>query len=101
MGSRAQAQQLWPTGLVSPQHVGSSRTRDRTRVPCIGRQILNHCATREVRVLFLECIESSFWSNFQLANRTDNHVGRHQWGETRVLTRALGLCLAEGGMLLT
>ena len=26
----------------------SSQTRDRTRVPCIGRQILNHCTTREV-----------------------------------------------------
>ena len=46
-GSRAQAQQLWRTGLVAPQHVGSSRTRARTRVPCIGRWIPNHCATRE------------------------------------------------------
>ena len=27
--------------------MGSSQTRARTRVPCIGRQILNHCATRE------------------------------------------------------
>ena len=43
----AQAQQLWLTGLVAPRHVGSSQTRVRTRVPCIGRQILNHCATRE------------------------------------------------------
>ena len=43
----AQAQQLWLTGLVSPRHVGSSQTRARTRVPCIGRQTLNHCATRE------------------------------------------------------
>ena len=25
-----------------------SETRDRTHVPCIGRQILNHCATRKV-----------------------------------------------------
>ena len=47
-GSRVQAQQLWLTGLVVPWHVGSSQTRARTRVPCIGRQILNHCATREV-----------------------------------------------------
>ena len=46
-GSRAQAQQLWRTGLVAPQHVGSSRTRPRTCVPCIGRWILNHCATGE------------------------------------------------------
>ena len=29
--------------------MGSSRTRARTRVPCIGRRILNHCATREAR----------------------------------------------------
>ena len=48
----AQAQQLWLTGLVAPQHVGSSQTRARTRVPCIGRQILNHCATREAPELF-------------------------------------------------
>ena len=34
-------------GPVAPRHVGSSQTRARTRVPCIGRQILNHCATRE------------------------------------------------------
>ena len=32
---------------VAPRHVGSSQTRARTRVPCIGRQILNHCATRK------------------------------------------------------
>ena len=45
------AQQLWLTGSVAPRHVGSSWTRDRTRVPCIDRQILNHCATREVPLL--------------------------------------------------
>ena len=45
----AQAQQLWLTGPAAPRHVGSSQTRARTRVPCIGRQILNHCATREVQ----------------------------------------------------
>ena len=38
---------MWLTGLVAPRHVGSSQTRARTRVPCIGRQTLNHCATRE------------------------------------------------------
>ena len=56
MGSRlagfsscgAQAQYLWHTGLIATQHVGSSRTRAGTHVPCIGRRILNHCATREV-----------------------------------------------------
>ena len=48
----AQAQQLWPTGPVALRHVGSSQTRARTRVPCIGRQTLNHCATREA-LLFI------------------------------------------------
>ena len=33
--------------------MGSSQTRARTRVPCIGRQILNHCATREAQDPFL------------------------------------------------
>ena len=43
----AQSQQLWLMGLVALRHVGSSQTRAQTRVPCIGRQTLNHCATRE------------------------------------------------------
>ena len=43
----AQAQSLWLTGPVAPRHVGSSQTRARTRVPCIGRRILNRCTTRE------------------------------------------------------
>ena len=49
-GSRAQAQQSWYTGLVAPQHVGSSCTRAQTHVPCTGRQSPNHCTTREVPV---------------------------------------------------
>ena len=35
-------------GLFALQNVGSSQSRDRTRVPCIGRRYLIHCATREV-----------------------------------------------------
>ena len=49
-GSRALERRLSSGGarsLVALQHVGSSRTRARTRVRCIGRRILNHCATRE------------------------------------------------------
>ena len=49
----AQAQQLWLTGLVVPWHVGSSQTRAQTHVPCISRQILNHCATGEAGATFL------------------------------------------------
>ena len=45
--SRRTGSAVWLTGLVAPGHVGSSQTRARTRVPCIGRQTLNHCATRE------------------------------------------------------
>ena len=51
VGSRVQAQQLWHKGLVAPWHVGSSRTRAQTRVPCIGRRTLNHCTTRELTIL--------------------------------------------------
>ena len=38
--SRAQQLQLW--GLDAPWHVGSFQIRDRTPIPCTGRQILNH-----------------------------------------------------------
>ena len=31
---------MWHTGLVALQHVGSTRTRNRTRVSCVGRWIL-------------------------------------------------------------
>ena len=62
-GARApdtQAQQLWLTGLVAPRHVGSNQARARTRVPCIGRQILNHCATREVLPYAFRCRVGSY-----------------------------------------
>ena len=42
------------TRLVTPWHVGSSRTRAQTRVPCIARQILNHWTTREAPNVFLK-----------------------------------------------
>ena len=61
-GSRAQAQQLWCMGLDAPWHVGSSRTRDQTRVPCVGRRILNHCTTREVpRPIAFCCVLFCFY----------------------------------------
>ena len=56
----AQAQQLWLTGLVTPRHVGSSQTRARTHVPCISRQTVNHCATREALLFFLMLTSSQF-----------------------------------------
>ena len=57
-------------GLVAPQHVGSSQTRAQTRVTCIGKRILNHCATREAL--------AQVFSNF---NVHENHMGaslKHQ-----------------------
>ena len=57
-----QAQQLWLTGPVAPRHVGSSQTRAQTRVPCIGRQTLNHCATREAPLwVLIFCPLSVMW----------------------------------------
>ena len=46
-GSRAQAQRLWCPGLAALQHMGSSRTRDRTCVSHTGRWILYQLAIRE------------------------------------------------------
>ena len=45
-----QASAVVALGLAAPRHVGSSHTRDRTGVPCIGRWILNHhpWTTREI-----------------------------------------------------
>ena len=48
-GHRLQSSVVVALGFSCPGHAGSSRTRDRTRVPCIGR-ILNHRFPREVCV---------------------------------------------------
>ena len=45
--SRIQAEWLWCTGLVAPRHVGSSRTRGRTGVPCPARWLLKYWTTTE------------------------------------------------------
>ena len=61
----AQAQQLWPTGPAAPRHAGSSQTRARICVPCIGRQILNHCATREaLYCIFKSILKVCFFLKF-------------------------------------
>ena len=51
-----QAQSLWHTSWIAPQHVGSSLTRDRTHVSCIGRWnffFSYHRATRKPLSLIL------------------------------------------------
>ena len=51
LGSTGSA--VWGTGLVAPQRAGSFRTRDRTGVPRVAKQILNHWTTREGRLSIL------------------------------------------------
>ena len=52
--------------LVVPQHVGYSRIRDQTHVPCIGTRILNPWTTREIpdsnfKVVFLNTMGGWVW----------------------------------------
>ena len=58
---RAQARGAWASVVVvhrlnCPAHVGSSRTRTQTRVPCVAGGILNCLTTREAP-LFLSFID--------------------------------------------
>ena len=53
MGSRAHGVQLL---LVAPWHVESSRTRDGTHVPYIGRQILSHWTIMEVLTVHFKAV---------------------------------------------
>ena len=56
-------QWLWHSILVASKPVGFPQTRDQTCVPCIGKQILNHWATREVwRVLLLMYVDYFIFS---------------------------------------
>ena len=45
---------MWRMSLVAPRHVESSWNRNRTHIPCTGRQSLNHWPTREVLLSFLK-----------------------------------------------
>ena len=85
---------LWCTGLAAPRHVGSSRTRDWTRVPCTGRWILNHQTTRKVPsafftsrfnfiiwILALAALSLNYWFQFRILNTQPNEklIGDSQW----------------------
>ena len=45
-GSRVCASVAWCMGVVAPQQVGPSLSRDQTHIPCISRQFLNHWTTK-------------------------------------------------------
>ena len=68
-------------GVSAPWHVESFQTRDRIHVPCIGRQILIHCATREVLMSLFFLIEVKFTSyktnHFKLCNHHFYVVLKH------------------------
>ena len=50
---------------LTPRHLESSRTRDRTHVPSIGRWILNHWTPQESpRQLFCKVVGHLGWSCF-------------------------------------
>ena len=51
-GSRLSGSVVVPMRLVALRRVGSSRTRDWTRVPCMDKQILNQWTTREAQLLY-------------------------------------------------
>ena len=52
--------ELWHMGLVVLQHVGSSQTRDQTRVSYTGRQILYHWAIKPQSLLLIFLGHSAF-----------------------------------------
>ena len=62
-GSRAQAQCLWCTGLVTLWHVRSSRPKNWTHISYIGRQILYPWATREAlgTLLFITGLSTPYY----------------------------------------
>ena len=74
--------ELWCTGLVAPQHVGSSWTRDQTCVPCIGRRILNPWPTRELPFKERSFLYVWCWLYSVIAQFSDNVQGPslQSWG---------------------
>ena len=87
-------QELWQAGSivvahglhysVTWQHVGSSQTRDRTCVSCIGRQILKHWTTREVPGVKTE---NSHQKVLKQSKKGQKWGGKRPDGEERVAWR--------------
>ena len=81
-GSQALKHRL-STGLVALRHVWSSQTRAWTRVPCIGRWILNHCTTREVPTLtileYFYMFENHCEENRERQTNGGRERGKEKW----------------------
>ena len=78
-------------GLVAPQRMESSRTRDQTSVPCIDRGILTHCITRETQ--FCVVIDEDLQE--PRASFTNDNGGG---GASNSLVLFNGLCLGLTGV---
>ena len=104
----AQAQRPWLTGPAAPWHVGSSRSWARTRVPCIRRQTLNHCATREARStifiwkgkLWLFRLDFSLFGRYFLANEWSDHFKDSNWQYLLPLSFQVKITVSENLYLL-
>ena len=88
-------------GLVAPQHVGSSRIRAQTCVPCIGRRILNHCATREVPLSNFSYADVQREDFIWVRSKTASHTSkdRLQWPHKSEPQPLAGRPLHEGAPL--
>ena len=86
--------------------MGSSQTRAQTRVPCIGRRILNHCTTREVPIFILfdqkllviswsQCVMNLIMPNSLRDSTLTINVWEY-WGWTRFILSFFFL-LCSGG----
>ena len=87
-------------GLVVPRHVGSSWTRDQTRVPCMGRQILNHCATSEVPSVIFKGIKiSGFLKGRRWPGSGSGVLDLYYWAGPQVsVCEGDAICLAFWGL---
>ena len=66
--------------------MGSSQTRARTLVPCIGRRILNRCATREVPTVSFLCRDSLLGLSQSSACAIKAHIGSRFCASTQFVS---------------
>ena len=85
MGSLVAAQ-----GLIYSAACGIFRTRDQTPGPCVGRWILIHCTTREVRYkgFFLSAFSPVIFFFFFLCNPISDVPGAARWLQRKLHTSA-------------
>ena len=97
-------------GLVAPQHVEFSWIGVWSHIPCIGRRILNHCATREVPVIIFltepvssistlnkficllnvhKYIHSHVQTSLPCLNHTYRHTQAHKHTHSHLLSQSL------------